>query len=134
YKKRNLAELLENLVKVEGIECIRLHYAFPTGFPMDVLELMKREPKIFNYIDIPLQHIADNVLKLMRRGTTYAKTTQLLKYFRAAVPGMTIRSMLIVGYPRETQLDFEILKNWLHEMRFERLSSFPYSHEENRHA
>ncbi|UUV20783.1 30S ribosomal protein S12 methylthiotransferase RimO [Paenimyroides aestuarii] len=134
YKKRNLAELLENLVKVEGIEWIRLHYAFPTGFPMDVLDLMKREPKICNYIDIPLQHIADNVLKSMRRGTTYAKTTQLLKDFRAAVPGITIRTTLIVGYPGETEEDFEILKNWVQEMRFERLGCFTYSHEENTHA
>lgn len=134
YKKRKLAELLENLAKVEGIEWIRLHYAFPTGFPMDVLELMKREPKICNYIDIPLQHIADNVLKSMRRGTTYAKTTQLIKDFRAAVPGMTIRTTLIVGYPGETEEDFEILKNWVKEMRFERLGCFTYSHEENTHA
>ena len=85
YKKRNLAELLENLVKVEGIEWIRLHYAFPTGFPMNVLDVMKREPKICNYIDIPLQHIADPILKSMRRGTTKAKTTQLLQDFREAV-------------------------------------------------
>lgn len=134
YKKRNLAELLEQLVKVEGIEWIRLHYAFPTGFPMDVLELMKRESKICNYLDIPLQHIADNVLKSMRRGTTYAKTTQLLKDFRAAVPEMTIRTTLIVGYPGETEEDFEILKNWVREMRFERLGCFTYSHEENTHA
>ena len=134
YKKRNLAELLEQLVKVDGIEWIRLHYAFPTGFPMDVLELMKREPKICNYLDIPLQHIADNVLKSMRRGTTYAKTTQLLKDFRAAVPEMTIRTTLIVGYPGETEEDFEILKNWVREMRFERLGCFTYSHEENTHA
>ncbi|HLV52308.1 MAG TPA: 30S ribosomal protein S12 methylthiotransferase RimO [Flavobacterium sp.] len=134
YKKRNLAELLENLAKVEGIEWIRLHYAFPTGFPMDVLELMKREPKICNYLDIPLQHIADNVLKSMRRGTTYAKTTQLLKDFRAAVPEMTIRTTLIVGYPGETEEDFGILKNWVQEMRFERLGCFTYSHEENTHA
>lgn len=134
YKKRNLAELLEQLAKVDGIEWIRLHYAFPTGFPMDVLELMKCEPKICNYIDIPLQHIADNVLKSMRRGTTYAKTTQLLKDFRAAVPGMTIRTTLIVGYPGETEEDFEILKNWVKEMRFERLGCFTYSHEENTHA
>lgn len=134
YKKRNLAELLENLVKVEGIEWIRLHYAFPTGFPMDVLELMKNEPKICNYIDIPLQHISDNILKSMRRGTTYAKTTQLLKDFRAAVPGMAIRTTLIVGYPGETEEDFQILKNWVEEMRFERLGCFAYSHEENTHA
>lgn len=134
YKKRNLAELLENLVKVDGIEWIRLHYAFPTGFPMDVLELMKNEPKICNYIDIPLQHISDNILKSMRRGTTYEKTTQLLKDFRAAVPGMAIRTTLIVGYPGETEEDFQILKNWVEEMRFERLGCFAYSHEENTHA
>jgi len=134
YKKRNLAELLENLVKVEGIEWIRLHYAFPTGFPMDVLELMKREPKICNYIDIPLQHISDNILKSMRRGTTKEKTTKLLKDFRAAVPGMTIRTTLIVGYPGETQEDFEIMRDWVQEMKFERLGCFTYSHEENTHA
>lgn len=134
YKKRNLAELLENLVKVEGIEWIRLHYAFPSGFPMDVLDLMKREPKICNYIDIPLQHISDNVLKSMRRGTTYDKTTRLLKDFREAVPGMAIRTTLIVGYPGETEEDFQILKNWVEEMRFERLGCFAYSHEENTHA
>ena len=134
YKKRNLAELLENLVKVEGIEWIRLHYAFPTGFPMDVLELMKREPKICNYLDIPLQHISDSVLKSMRRGTTYQKTTNLLKEFRQAVPEMAIRTTLIVGYPGETEEDFQILKNWVEEMRFERLGCFTYSHEENTHA
>ena len=134
YKKRNLAELLENLVKVEGIEWIRLHYAFPTGFPMDVLDLMKREPKICNYIDIPLQHISDNILKSMRRGTTKEKTTKLLKEFREAVPGMTIRTTLIVGYPGETQEDFEIMRDWVQEMKFERLGCFTYSHEENTHA
>jgi ribosomal protein S12 methylthiotransferase len=134
YKKRNLAELLENLVKVEGIEWIRLHYAFPTGFPMDVLELMKNEPKICNYIDIPLQHISDKILKSMRRGTTYEKTTNLLKEFREKVPGMAIRTTLIVGYPGETQEDFDILKNWVQEMKFERLGCFAYSHEENTHA
>ena len=134
YKKRNLAELLENLVKVEGIEWIRLHYAFPTGFPMDVLDLMNREPKICNYIDIPLQHIADSVLKSMRRGTTQEKTTKLLKEFRERVPGMTIRTTLIVGYPGETEADFNTLKEWVKEMRFERLGCFAYSHEENTHA
>lgn len=134
YKKRNLAELLEALVKVEGIEWIRLHYAFPTGFPMEVLELMKREPKICNYLDIPLQHISDNILKSMRRGTTYEKTTNLLKEFRKAVPEMAIRTTLIVGYPGETEEDFQILKNWVEEMRFERLGCFAYSHEENTHA
>lgn len=134
YKKRNLAELLENLVKIDGIEWIRLHYAFPSGFPMDVLELMKNEPKICNYIDIPLQHISDNILKSMRRGTTQEKTTNLLKDFRKAVPGMAIRTTLIVGYPGETEEDFQILKDWVTEMRFERLGCFAYSHEENTHA
>jgi ribosomal protein S12 methylthiotransferase len=134
YKKRNLAELLEGLVKVEGIEWIRLHYAFPTGFPMDVLELMKREPKICNYLDIPLQHISDSILKSMRRGTTQEKTTNLIQDFRALVPEMTIRTTLIVGYPGETEEDFNILKNWVEQMRFERLGCFTYSHEENTHA
>tara|TARA_R110002049_G_scaffold45852_2_gene133315 strand:+ start:628 stop:1851 length:1224 start_codon:yes stop_codon:yes gene_type:complete len=134
YKKRNLAELLNELVKVEGIEWIRLHYAFPTGFPMDVLEVMKREPKVCNYLDIPLQHISDTILKSMRRGTTQAKTTKLLQDFRAAVPEMTIRTTLIVGYPGETEEDFQILKGWVESMRFERLGCFTYSHEENTHA
>jgi len=134
YKKRNLAELLEALVKVEGIEWIRLHYAFPTGFPMDVLDVMNREPKVCNYLDIPLQHISDSILKSMRRGTTKAKTTQLLKEFRAVVPNMTIRTTLIVGYPGETEEDYQTLKAWVKEMRFERLGCFTYSHEENTHA
>jgi len=134
YKKRNLAELLENLVKVEGIEWIRLHYAFPTGFPMDVLDLMKREPKICNYLDIPLQHISDDLLKSMRRGTTKAKTTNLIEQFRAKVPEMTIRTTLIVGYPGETEAHFQELKQWVKDMRFERLGCFTYSHEENTHA
>jgi ribosomal protein S12 methylthiotransferase len=134
YKKRNLAELLKALIKVDGVEWIRLHYAFPTGFPMDVLELMREEPKICNYIDIPLQHIADPILKSMRRGTTKAKTTKLLQDFRAAVPDMTIRTTLIVGYPGETEDDFQTLKSWVEEMRFERLGCFTYSHEENTHA
>ena len=131
YKKRNLAELLEALVKVEGIEWIRLHYAFPSGFPMDVLEVMRREQKICNYIDIPLQHISDAILKSMKRGTTQEKTTRLLNEFRKAVPGIAIRTTLIVGYPGETEEDFQILKDWVREMRFERLGCFTYSHEEN---
>ncbi|VAV84362.1 Ribosomal protein S12p Asp88 (E. coli) methylthiotransferase, partial [hydrothermal vent metagenome] len=134
YKKRNLAELLEALVKVEGIEWIRLHYAFPTGFPLDVLDVMQREPKICNYLDIPLQHISDDLLKSMRRGTTKAKTTKLIQEFRAKVPEMTIRTTLIVGYPDETEAHFQELKNWVREMRFERLGCFTYSHEENTHA
>ena len=134
YKERKLADLLKALVDVEGIEWIRLHYAFPTGFPMDVLEVMKKESKVCNYIDIPLQHIADSVLKSMRRGTTKAKTTKLIEEFRAVVPEMAIRTTLIVGYPGETEEDFETLKQWVKEMRFERLGCFTYSHEENTHA
>ncbi|MGB5609604.1 30S ribosomal protein S12 methylthiotransferase RimO [Eudoraea sp.] len=134
YKKRNLAELLKELAGVEGIEWIRLHYAFPTGFPMDVLEVMNKEPKICKYLDIPLQHISDPILKSMRRGTTKAKTTALLKDFRQMVPDMAIRTTLIVGYPGETEEDFLTLKNWVEEMRFERLGCFTYSHEENTHA
>ena len=134
YKKRNLAELLSELVKVQGIGWIRLHYAFPTGFPMDVLEIMNKEPKICNYLDIPLQHISDEILKSMRRGTTQAKTTQLIGDFRAQVPNMTIRTTLIVGYPGETEAHFQNLKQWVAEMRFERLGCFTYSHEENTHA
>lgn len=134
YKKRNLAELLEALVKVEGVEWIRLHYAFPAGFPMDVLDVMNREPKICNYLDIPLQHISNSILKSMRRGTTKEKTTKLLKEFRAAVPNMAIRTTLIVGYPGETEENFQELKQWVSDMRFERLGCFTYSHEENTHA
>jgi ribosomal protein S12 methylthiotransferase len=134
YKKRRLADLLRALVAVEGIEWIRLHYAFPTGFPEDVLEVMRTEEKICNYLDIPLQHIADPILKSMRRGTTQEKTTALLQKFRAEVPGIILRTSLIVGYPGETEADFEILKNWVKEMRFERLGCFTYSHEENTHA
>ncbi|MDO6760131.1 30S ribosomal protein S12 methylthiotransferase RimO [Tamlana sp. 2_MG-2023] len=134
YKKRNLAELLEALVKVEGIEWIRLHYAFPTGFPMDVLDVMKREAKVCNYLDIPLQHISDDLLKSMRRGTTKEKTTNLIHDFRAKVSEMTIRTTLIVGYPGETEEHFQELKQWVSDMRFERLGCFTYSHEENTHA
>ncbi|MDC0514376.1 30S ribosomal protein S12 methylthiotransferase RimO [Flavobacteriaceae bacterium] len=134
YKKRRLADLLIALVKVEGIEWIRLHYAFPTGFPEDVLEVMREEDKICNYLDIPLQHIADPILKSMRRGTTEAKTTALLQKFREEVPGIVLRTSLIVGYPGETEEDFETLKRWVKTMRFERLGCFTYSHEENTHA
>ena len=124
YKKRNLAELLEALVKVEGVEWIRMHYAFPTGFPLDVLDVMKREPKICNYLDIPLQHISDKILKSMRRGTNQAKTTKLLTQFREAVPEMTIRTTLIVGYPGESEEDYQTLKAWVEAMLFERLGCF----------
>ena len=131
YKKRALADLLRTLVKVEGIEWIRIHYAFPTGFPMDGIEVMKEEPKICNYLDIPLQHISDPILASMKRGTTQEKTTKLLKKFREAMPEMAIRTTLIVGYPGETQADFEALKSFVKEMRFDRLGCFTYSHEEN---
>ncbi len=134
YKERKLADLLRELVKIDGIEWIRLHYAFPTGFPMDVIEVMKQEPKICNYIDIPLQHISDSILKSMRRGTTREKTTKLLKDFREKLPEMAIRTTLIVGYPGETEEDFETLKEFVKEMRFDRLGCFTYSHEENTHA
>tara|TARA_B100000809_G_C15140404_1_gene532963 strand:- start:4507 stop:5808 length:1302 start_codon:yes stop_codon:yes gene_type:complete len=131
YKKRNLAELLKELIKVEGIEWIRLHYAFPTGFPLDVLEVMRNEPKVCDYIDIPLQHISDSVLKSMKRGFGKEKINGLLKDFRERVPGMAIRTTLIVGYPGETEENFQELKQWVIDMRFDRLGCFTYSHEEN---
>lgn len=134
YKKRRLADLLKALAQVEGIVWIRLHYAFPTGFPEDVLEVIASEPKVCSYIDVPLQHISDPILRSMRRGTTQEKTTTLLKKFRNAVPEMAIRTSLILGYPGETEEDFELLKSWVKEMRFERLGCFQYSHEENTHA
>jgi len=134
YKKRNLAELIDKLADVEGIAWIRLHYAFPAGFPLDVLEVMKRRDNVCNYIDIPLQHASTSMLKAMRRGITREKTTQLIHDFRAAVPGIAIRTTLISGYPGETQEDFEEMKEWVSEMRFDRLGVFTYSHEENTHA
>ena len=134
YKKRRLADLLRALTAVDGIEWIRLHYAFPSGFPEDVLDVIATEPKVCSYIDIPLQHNSDHLLKAMRRGTTQEKTTALLQRFREAVPAMAIRTSLILGYPGETEADFELLKSWVREMRFERLGCFQYSHEENTHA
>ncbi|MDG1573216.1 30S ribosomal protein S12 methylthiotransferase RimO [Robiginitalea sp. M366] len=134
YRERTLAPLLRKLAAVEGIEWIRLHYAFPAGFPMDVLEVMREEPKICNYIDIPLQHISDPILKSMRRGTTQARTERLLEDFRREVPEMAIRTTLIVGYPGETEADFQTLLEWVERTRFDRLGCFTYSHEENTHA
>ena len=131
YKKRALSELLKELVKVKGIEWIRLHYAFPNGFPLDVLETIKKEPKICNYIDIPLQHISDKILKSMKRGSSMEKINNLLSNFRKIVPGIAIRTTLIVGYPGETKEDFEILKQWVKDTKFDRLGCFTYSHEEN---
>ena len=134
YKERRLADLLRALVKVDGIEWIRMHYAFPSGFPLEVIDVMKQEPKVCNYLDIPLQHISDSILKSMRRGTTQKKTTELIKNIRGILPEIAIRTTLIVGYPGETEGDFKILKNWVAETRFERLGCFTYSHEENTHA
>ena len=131
YKKRELAKLLKELVKVEGIEWIRLHYLFPAGFPEDVLDVIREEPKVCNYIDIPLQHIADPILKSMKRGTTMAKTNALLDKMRAKVPGIAIRTTLIAGYPGETEEDFLTMLQWVKDQRFERLGVFAYSHEEN---
>jgi len=134
YKKRNLAELLQRLSEVEGIEWIRMHYAFPSGFPMDVLKVMRENDKVCNYLDIPLQHISDPILKSMRRGTTKKKTIELIDQFRQAVPEMAIRTTLIVGYPGETEDDFKQLEEWVQNSRFDRLGVFTYSHEENTHA
>ena len=131
YKKRRLADLLLALKDVDGVEWIRLHYAFPTGFPQDVLDVIRDEEKVCNYIDIPLQHISDPVLKAMKRGTTFEKTNALLNDFRTKVPNMAIRTSLIVGFPGESEEDFEILKNWVRDTKFDRLGVFTYSHEEN---
>lgn len=134
YKKRNLAELLKHLSDVEGIEWIRLHYAFPAGFPMEALDVMNERKNICKYLDMPLQHITDNMLKSMRRGTTKQKTIDLVNDIRAKVPGIAIRTTLIAGYPGETQKDHEEMLEWIHETRFDRLGIFAYSHEENTHA
>lgn len=134
YKRRALADLLRELAKVDGIQWIRLHYAYPTGFPLDVLEVMKEEPKVCNYIDIPLQHVNSELLKSMRRGTDSEKTIRLMKRFREEVPGMAVRTTLIVGYPGETREQFEELKDFVRDIRFDRMGCFAYSHEENTHA
>ena len=134
YKKRRLADLLTELAKAEGIEWIRLHYAFPTGFPKDVLDVIRDNEKVCNYIDIPLQHINDEILKSMKRGTSHQKTDELLKAFREKVPNMAIRTSLIVGYPGETEERFQELKQWVQDTKFDRLGVFTYSHEENTSA
>ncbi|MDB9809261.1 30S ribosomal protein S12 methylthiotransferase RimO [Flavobacteriales bacterium] len=134
YKKRRLADLLIELSKVEGIEWIRLHYAFPTGFPQDVLDVIRENDKVCNYIDIPLQHINDEILKSMKRGTSHQKTDDLLKAFRQKVPNMAIRTTLIVGYPGETEERFQELRQWVQDAKFDRLGVFTYSHEENTSA
>lgn len=134
YNERRLSDLLNALSEVEGIEWIRLHYAYPTGFPMDIIETMKSNPKVCNYLDIPLQHASNNMLKAMRRGATREKTTQLINDIRAIIPEITIRTTFIVGFPGETQEDIEEMKDWIQEMQFDRLGVFIYSHEEDTHA
>ena len=134
YKKRNLAELVEKLSEVEGIEWIRLHYAFPAGFPMDVLEVMRSKPNVCNYLDIPLQHGSTKILEAMRRGITREKTEELVAKIRETVPGISIRTTLIAGYPGETEEDFQEMYDFVERSRFDRLGIFTYSHEENTHA
>lgn len=129
--KRQLAELLEELSKVEGIEWIRLHYAFPTSFPLKVLDVMRENPKICRYLDIPLQHINNRILKSMKRGADGDKIRKLIRTIRERVPGIAIRSSFIVGYPGETTEEFNELKEFIREAGFERLGVFTYSHEEN---
>jgi ribosomal protein S12 methylthiotransferase len=134
YKKRNLAELMQRLSDVEGIEWIRLHYAFPAGFPLDVLDVMAERPNICNYLDIPLQHGSTELLKLMRRGITREKTEELIATIRSKVPGIAIRTTLIAGHPRETESEFEEMLKFVETSRFDRLGVFPYSHEDNTHS
>ncbi len=134
YKKRELANLVAKLSDVEGIDWLRLHYAFPSGFPMEVLDIMKTRSNVCNYLDMPLQHISDNMLTSMRRGITKQKTIDLVNKIRDKVPGIAIRTTLIAGYPGETEKDHEEMLNWVSESKFERLGIFTYSHEENTHA
>jgi ribosomal protein S12 methylthiotransferase len=134
YGKRNLAELLRNLSDVEGIEWIRLHYAFPTGFPLDVLDVMAERDNICNYLDMPLQHGSTKILKAMRRGTSREKQEELIQTIRTKVPGIALRTTLIAGYPGETEADFQEMYDFVERSRFERLGIFTYSHEENTHA
>ncbi len=134
YKKRELAKLVDALSGVNGIDWIRLHYAFPSGFPMEVLDVMKAKPNVCKYLDMPLQHISDNMLSSMRRGITKQKTIDLVNTIRDKVPGIAIRTTLIAGYPGETEQDHEEMLRWVEESRFERLGIFTYSHEENTHA
>ena len=134
YGERKLAELLRQLSDIKGLEWIRLHYAFPTGFPMDVLDVIKERENICNYLDMPLQHASTSMLKSMRRGTTKEKTTKLINEIVAKVPDIAIRTTLISGYPGETIEDHEEMKQWVSDMKFDRLGVFTYSHEENTHA
>ena len=130
YGKRRLGELLQRLSEIEGIEWIRLHYSYPAGFPKDVLEVMASNPKVCPYIDIPLQHSADRVLSMMRRGVDGRQTRELVAAMRASVPGVVLRTTLIVGHPGEGEAEFEDLLDFVRECRFERLGAFTYSEEE----
>ncbi|HRH66790.1 MAG TPA: 30S ribosomal protein S12 methylthiotransferase RimO [Bacteroidia bacterium] len=132
--KRTLSDLLRRLSDVEGIEWIRLHYAYPSGFPMDVLDAMNERKNICKYLDMPLQHISDRMLKSMRRGITREKTIELVNTIREKVPGIALRTTLIAGYPGETEADYEEMKTWVEQSRFDRLGIFSYSHEEDTHA
>ena len=134
YKKRALADLISQLSDVEGIEWIRLHYAFPSGFPMDVLDVMNEKSNVNFYLDIPLQHGSTKILESMRRGITREKTEALVEEIRAKVPNIAIRTTLIVGYPGETKAEFQEMYDFVEKMRFDRLGVFTYSHEENTHA
>lgn len=134
YKKRNLAELLQRLSDVDGIEWIRLHYAFPAGFPLDALKAMAERPNICKYLDIPLQHGSSRMLQIMRRGTTREKTEQLLQTIRETVPDIAIRTTMIIGHPGETENDFQELLDFIEKSRFDRMGVFTYSHEENTHS
>ncbi len=134
YKKRALSELLEALNGVEGIEWIRLHYAYPSKFPTEVFDSIQALPKVCKYLDMPLQHISDNVLKNMRRQISKAETTDLIRIAREKVPGIALRTTFLVGFPGETEEDFQELLSFVKEMRFERVGVFQYSHEENTSA
>jgi ribosomal protein S12 methylthiotransferase len=134
YGKRNLDELLRHLSDVEGIEWIRLQYAYPSGFPMEILDVMNERQNICKYLDMPLQHISDAMLKSMRRGITKQKTIDLVNAIRDKVPGIAMRTTLITGYPGETEQDFEEMQQWVEQTRFDRLGCFTYSHEEKTHA
>ena len=134
YKKRALSDLLKNLSDVEGLDWIRLHYAFPAGFPMDVLDVMNERSNICKYLDMPLQHGSTRILQAMRRGTTREKTEELVNEIRSKVPDISLRTTLIAGYPSETESDFQEMYDWVERSRFDRLGIFTYSHEENTHA
>jgi ribosomal protein S12 methylthiotransferase len=134
YKKRKLSQLLDELCAIDGIEWIRLHYAYPAQFPMEIIETMARQPKICNYLDMPLQHAANNTLKAMRRNITREETEKLIQDIRAILPDIAIRTTMLVGYPGETQDDIEEMKQFIKDMRFERLGVFTYSHEEGTHG